>query len=310
MKPRFPIYIPSKGRAETALTPRAFDKIGVPYYIIVEEKEYEQYAKHYNPDCLLILDPEFQRRYDPCDEYGLERPPGAGPARNFGWEHSIANGFDWHWCIDDNIRHFSRFHKNTRIIVGDGTIFHAMETFVMRYKNVGMAGPHYEWFIPSRSKHPPFIVGSRIYSCNLIRNDIPFRWRGRMNEDTILSLDILKGGYQTVLFNTFLAHKMRTQVMTGGYTSEFYAKEGTHHKSEILVRLHPDVARHMTRYGRDHHYVDYREFANIPLIKRDDYDPATEPVYNFRVKETGLGRKNEDAPIPKWLEEETQRSNT
>ena len=42
---------------------------------------------------------------------------------------------------------------------------------------------------------------SRIYSCNLIRTDIPYRWRGRYNEDTILSLDILRGGHCTLLFN-------------------------------------------------------------------------------------------------------------
>jgi hypothetical protein len=169
------------------------------------------------------------------------------------------------------------------------------------------ATPHYEFFIPSRSKHPPFIVGSRIYSCNLIRNEIPHRWRGRMNEDTILSLDMLKGGWQTILFNTFLAHKMRTQTMTGGYTSEFYAKEGTKGKSEILVRLHPDVARHMMRYGREHHYVDYSQFANMPLIKRPDYDPSKEPKYNMALKETGKERKR-DAPIPEWMEEELRKS--
>ena len=56
-----------------------------------------------------------------------------------------------------------------------------MEDFVLRYKNIAMAGPQYTMFVTDRSAntYPPFTVNTRIYSCNLIRNDVPFRWRGR-----------------------------------------------------------------------------------------------------------------------------------
>lgn len=40
--PDFPVFIPSKSRADTATTPRHLDEIGVPYRIIVEEF----YASH------------------------------------------------------------------------------------------------------------------------------------------------------------------------------------------------------------------------------------------------------------------------
>jgi hypothetical protein len=86
-----------------------------------------------------------------------------------------------------------------------------MEEFVLRYKNIAMAGPQYWMFAPSRAKLPPFVVGTRIYSCNLIRNDVPFRWRGRYNEDTDLSLRVLKDGLCTIQFNAFLCGKITTQ---------------------------------------------------------------------------------------------------
>ena len=135
---------------------------------------------------------------------------------------------------------------------------------------------------------PPFIRNTRIYSCNLIRNDVPFRWRGRYNEDTILSLDMLKAGWCTVQFYAFLQHKMATQAMKGGNTDEFYHREGTKGngryaengttaKSDMLVRVHPDVARPAWRYGRAHHYVNYRPFRENKLMLRKGTVLATEP---------------------------------
>ncbi len=76
--------------------------------------------------------------------------------------------------------------------------------FVLRYENIAMAGPNYFMFAPRKRKHPPFSLNTRIYSCNLIRNDLPFRWRARYNEDTDLSLRMLKAGWCTVLFYVFL----------------------------------------------------------------------------------------------------------
>jgi hypothetical protein len=155
-----------------------------------------------------------------------------------------------------------------------------MEDFCLRYKNVAMAGPNYRGFIMQKSKYKPFRCNTRIYSCNLIRNDIPFRWRGRYNEDTILSLDILKAGWCTIQFNAFLQHKMGTQTMSGGNTDELYhggkdktgaySKTGTIEKSLMLQREHPDVTRIVKRWDRVHHFVNYLPFKKNKLIKKDN----------------------------------------
>jgi len=113
-------------------------------------------------------------------------------------------------------------------------------------------------------------MNTRIYSCNLIRNDVPLRWRGRYNEDTILSLDMLKADWCTILFKAFLQGKVRTQTLKGGNTEEFYAKEGTFAKSKMQAQVHPDVSRIVNKFGRVHHYVDYRPFKKNRLILRDD----------------------------------------
>lgn len=265
MNPQFPLYIVSKGRADTRLTSRSLEFMQVPYFIVVEEQEYGTYSAVIDKRKILVLDKQYQREYDTFDELGLSKSTGPGPARNFVWDHSIANGFAWHWVMDDNIRDFYRLHNNRKIRVADGTIFRCMEDFVLRYENVGMAGPNYFMFAPRRDKVKPFVTNTRIYSCNFIRNDLPWRWRGRYNEDTDLSLRMLKAGWCTIQFNAFLQQKIWTQKVKGGNTAEFYAKEGTYNKSRMLVDMHPDVARLAYKFQRVHHIVNYAGFRRTRL---------------------------------------------
>lgn len=274
--PRWPVYIPTKGRSDIALTPGLLDRLKVPYTLIVEEPEHDAYRAAFPHARLLILDPAFQDAYDPMDGRGRELPLGSGPARNLAWEDSIQQGADWHWIVDDNIQFFDRFHENRKVRFGDGSIFWLMEEFTMRWRNVSMAGPNYHMFVIPRSKRPPFQVGTRIYSCNLIRNAVPLRWRGRYNEDTDLSLRMLKAGWQTILFNAYLQFKTRTQVMRGGNTDTVYV-DGTLEKSRLIARLHPDVARVTWKFGRWHHDVDYSQWRDRPLLPDPDYQPNSIP---------------------------------
>lgn len=288
MNPRFPLYIVSKGRAKSRLTSRALERMSVPYKIVVEEQEYEEYAAVIKPEKILVLDKRYQDEYDTCDELGDLKSKGPGAARNFVWDHAIAEGFDWHWVMDDNIRVFQRLNHNKYYTLTDGVGFYCMEEFCLRYTNVGMAGPQYFMFAPRKAKLPPFITNTRIYSCNLIRNDVPLRWRARYNEDTDLSLRMLKRGWCTIQFNAFLQDKQVTQSMGGGNTEEFYAKEGTKAKSEMQVKLHPDVSRIVWRFGRIHHYVDYRPYRRLKLIRKQNSEiPIGSNEFGMKIIKTG-----------------------
>ena len=281
--PQFPLYIPSKGRHEYMVTSKALSKMGVRHYVIAEPQEVDAYRRASSGLlCDIVeLDLSFKENYELCDSLGLSKSTGPGPARNFAWEHSKSLGFDWHWVMDDNLQYFARMTRNERIKTNSPAMWRAMEDFVLRYKNVGMAGPNYAMFAFGASKLPPFITNTRIYSCNLIRNDLIYRWRGRYNEDTILSLDMLKAGWCTIQFNAFLQGKMGTQVLKGGNTDEFYHAEGkvqqgqkyadtgTLAKSQMLVDVHPDLSRLVQKFSRWHHAVDYSVFKNQKLIKKD-----------------------------------------
>lgn len=289
MKPRFPLYIPSKGRSEYMITSKVLTKMGVDHNIVVEPQEVQKYkdaiAKFALRTTVIELDMSYKKKYDLCDDLGLTMSTGSGPARNFIWDHSISNGHKWHWIMDDNIREFYRMHRNLRYGVRSPIFWRMMEDFVLRYKNVAMAGPNYSMFSVGAMKDgaPPFITNTRIYSCNLIRNDVPFRWRGRFNEDTIMSLDMLKAGWCTIQFYAFLQDKMKTQLLRGGNTDEIY-QQGTMEKSKMLVREHPDVAEVVFKYGRWHHHVDYGRFKKNKLIRRDDLtEDELNPKYDLKL---------------------------
>lgn len=289
-KLQYPVYIPTKGRSQFMVTSKVLTALGVSHFLVVEPHQIDDYRKAVEAMSLsatvLELDLGYKAAYEVCDGLGLTKSTGPGPARNFAWDHSIAAGHKWHGVIDDNIKWFYRLNRNLKVPVSDGTIFRCMEDFCLRYTNVAMGGPNYFMFASRKSKMPPFVMNTRIYSCNLIRNDVPYRWRGRYNEDTILSLDMLKAGWCTVQFNAFLQEKMETQKLPGGNTDEFYLVEGqkkagskyadtgTVAKSQMLCNVHPDVAKMVWRFKRWHHHVDYRPFKPNRFLRRPDLTVA------------------------------------
>jgi hypothetical protein len=286
-QPQFPLYIPTKGRYEYMITPKSLDRMGVPYKMVVEEQEYTKYLNAVNGDKskVLVLDMAYKRNYELCDDLGLSKSTGPGPARNFAWDHALANGHKWHWVMDDNIKGFYRFNRNREILVRSPVFWKCMEDFVLRYKNVGMAGPNYCMFVTRRTPGPPFVMNTRIYSCNLIRNDVSFRWRGRYNEDTILSLDMLTHDLCTVQFNAFLQFKLVTQLVRGGNSGEFYDKEGTYPKSKMLEDVYPKYAKVVWKFSRVHHHVDYTPFKNNKLILKDGLEiPDRINEYGMKLK--------------------------
>jgi len=254
MNPKYPVYIVSKGRWESRLTAKALEELKVPYHIVIERQEYKKYSKVIAKKKILVL---------PFSNLGQ----GSIPARNWIWEYSISIGAEKHWILDDNIRCFYRFNRN-KIYVNDGTIFKCAEDFVDRYENVALSGFQYEYFFPAKEFHPPFVVNTRIYSCILIRNDIPYRWRGRYNEDTDLSIRVLKDGWCTILFYAFLAKKMPTMTMKGGNTDTLYKDNGRLLMAQSLAEQHPDIVKIIWKWGRSQHLVDYSSFKKNQLIKK------------------------------------------
>lgn len=267
---KYPIYIVSKGRSDKRLTSDSLDEMGVDYKFIVEQDEFEDYCKFVGESKVIVLPQSYLDDYVTCDDLGDSKGKGPGAARNFALDHS--KDFSRHWVMDDNIDGFFRLNQNMKIKCLSPSIFRASEDFVDRYENVPIAGLNYAMFAKRKDSLPPFVLNTRIYSCLLISNSIKYRWEGRYNEDTHLSLRVLKDGDCTIQFNAFLANKVRTQTMSGGNTDMFYAKEGTLNKSNMLQDLHPDCSKVVWKFDRWHHYVDYNIFKKNRLIRKHGWN--------------------------------------
>ena len=284
MNPKYPIYIISKGRWESRSTSKALEKIKVPYRIVIEPQEYDYYASVIDSKKILIL---------PFSNLGK----GSIPARNWVWEHSILEGFKWHWILDDNISWFARLYQNKKIKVASGACFKVVEDFVLRYENVALGGLQYEMFTPAGQRLKPFLLNTRIYSCILIRNDIPFRWRGRYNEDTDLSIRVLKDGWCTILVQAFVCNKIVTMTMKGGNTDELYKQDkdfdGRLEMAKSLQRQHPDIVKITRKWGRWQHSVNYRQFKKNKLIRKKGLN-IKKGVNNYGMKLVKKSSKSGD----------------
>lgn len=251
MNPKYPVYIPSRGRWESRYTSKALEGMGVPYQIVIEREEYEHYAAVIDPAKILVL---------PFSGQGLIA------SRCWIMQHSINAGAERHWQLDDNIQAFYRLHKNVKYRMEDGTCFKVIEDCSDRFENIAYSGMQYAMFLPRKFSFPPVLMNTRIYSCTLVNNAIPYRWRSIYNDDTDVCLQALKDGWCTLLFNAFPCGKMATMTCKGGNTDDLYLIQGGRLKmARALESLHPDVTKTTWKWGRWQHQVDYRPFKGNQL---------------------------------------------
>jgi len=257
MNPKYPIFIPTKGRYESRLTAKALDKIGVPYLEVVEEDDVSRYKKYGSKN--LIVMPQHNK--------------GLVFTRNWIWDYANGLGTPKFWTMDDNIKAFFRFNKNLKVPVTSGSMLAAIEDFTDRYENALISGMNYFMFVSRKSKMNQFTLNTRVYSNMLIQTDAknpygkPYRNEGFFNDDTDLCLRVLKDGFCTILFNAFLIEKSVTMTVKGGMTPH-YQDDGRWKMAEELRRKHPDVTKVTRKWGRWQHQVDYRPFKKNRLKKK------------------------------------------
>lgn len=267
----FPVYIPTRGRAERQMTATALIKLGISPYLVVEAAEEAAYTAA-NPDCKVIVWPQrLMDEYEKTPE--LDPHPTTGAAHNYAWEHSRDMGYSHHWIMDDNIRSFYIRSNGRRAIITDAKALRFQEEFIQKFKNLAGISLALAQFMKGKT----FALNTRLYCAVLYRNDLDksgIKWRRGLNDDTIVSLDILKTGYWCTLENRAIGiSKLGTSRkgrLEGGMT-DFYSQGGFIKKSAELVRLYPDCTKTVVRFNRIHHVVDFSSFTQqlIPVNPED-----------------------------------------
>jgi hypothetical protein len=256
MANKYPVYIVSKGRYETTLTADRFEKAGIDYLIAVEPHEAHLYSKKLGVHRVLIL---------PFSNLGL----GSYPARNYCWEHAKAKGFKYHWLFDDNITEIRKWINAKReIIYNYSDALAYVETFVN--KNSIDIGGFEEYNFCVKPTKKPFKINCHVYSAMLIKNDLPYRWRLKYNEDVDLCLQVLHNGGSTASCVYYMINKIATSnKMKGGNQTELYKGNDPKKKllkAKMLEAVWPQYAKTVIRFNRYHHFVDWKQFKK-PSVK-------------------------------------------
>lgn len=256
-KIKYPIYIVSKGRWENPITAKRLMRDNVPFKVVVEPQEAEKYATTIPKENIAIL---------PFSNLGV----GSYPARNWCWEDSKERGFKKHFLFDDNIYGFSRLNAGKRTQCEAVTPLISLQDFSERYSNIGIAGYNYNSFVTSETKKA-FFLNVHVYSGMLITNEMPFRWRMKYNEDVDLCLQALHAKWCTILLNVFLINKVSTTAkLKGGNQDELYKNNDPKKKmlkSKSLQMVWPQYVEVIERFGRPHHFVNWRKHFKHDLIK-------------------------------------------
>jgi len=260
IKPRYPVYVISKSRWKECHTANFMADDDVDFHLVVEPQEAQKYRNRYGSERVIET---------PFSNLGL----GGIPVRNFVWEHSVTEGHARHWIFDDNIRSIRRWNKGWRIPCDSNPALACVEDFTERYENIAISGLQYVANAVDAETQPPYYLNCHVYSALLIRNDIPYRWRGRYNEDTDLCLQVLSGGWCTVCVNAFLIQKIASMKMKGGNTDELYKGDGRLKMARSLERMWPLVVTTDRRYKRPQHVVHKNwKLFGTPLKRREDID--------------------------------------
>jgi len=257
MQNKYPVYIISKGRFDVTMTADRFEEANIDYLIAVEPQEFDLYANKVGVHRLLKL---------PFSNLGL----GSYPARNFCWEHAKNLGHIYHWLFDDNITSFYKWINAKRTQVKDiKTALNYIENYTLK-NNIDLGGFEEYNFVRKIPKHP-FKHNCHIYSALLIKNNLPYRWRLKYNEDVDLCLQVLHNGGSTASCVYYTMNKISTsKKMKGGNQDELYKGNDPKKKllkAKMLEAQWPQYAKTVIRFNRIHHFVDWKVFKK-PILKQ------------------------------------------
>jgi hypothetical protein len=131
------------------------------------------------------------------------------------------------------------------------------------YHNITINGFEEPNFVV-RPPKKPFKHNCHVYSAMLIKNDLPYRWRLKYNEDVDLCLQVLHNKGTTASCVYYMADKVSTSAkMKGGNQDELYKGNDPKKKllkAKMLESVWPQYCKTVIRFGRIHHLIDWKIF--------------------------------------------------
>jgi hypothetical protein len=219
----YPIFIPSRGRYENNITANMLLNVCLPFYLVVEAKEYQAYVDKFGKKRVLNLG---------GSDYG-----GVEFARNFIKKYAKEKlKAKRHWQLDDDIGGLMEVQNRVTLSTDVIRILTKAETFVDQFKNIAIAGLSSNVF--GRLSEQPVKFNKFAYTCMLIKSDLPYEWIKGVEDDLDFNLQCLTAGWCTVQFSMFLFKWTTTGTLAGGYT-DLYAEGRRLKRQQNTLRKWP-----------------------------------------------------------------------
>jgi len=252
--PKYPIFIPSRGRFDNCLTAKYLDEENLPYHLIIEPQEEVNYSKYFNKNKIIVL-PENNR--------------GLSYSRNFIKDYSKSNNDDFHWQLDDRAISLIK-NQSGKIIKEKASIaINMAKSFIDKYENIAIAGFAHSAF--GKYKKKPFDLNVQVYSFVLVSNKNNIKWRHGIQEDTDYALQVLTMGWCTVLFNIYQIYKHSTGKIKGGMTDFQYKGNGRLKQIKELQRRWGSEIKITKKFGIPKAVTSHiwRKFTTVLKLKNE-----------------------------------------
>lgn len=220
-----PVYIFSRHRSETATTPKLLTEANIPYQIVVEPHDYDNYASVYPEENLLRL---------PLDNQGICY------VRNFIVKHAQDLGHVYCWMLDDDITRFEYRQNGKRFKSSPRPLMSITETITMQYPNVAASCISNSGYLFGHDNGPPLVYNSMVYQCQLLRTDTDIWWRDGLPNDPDRSLQLLSAGWVTFVSKRYGQSSPSPMTKPGGLTDTEYANNGRLQRFQRLVEQWPN----------------------------------------------------------------------
>jgi len=227
---KFPIYIPSKGRAKFCKTANEFLKETDDFKIVVEPQDYDSYLEVYNEKNLMVLDKDNQ---------------GIGYSREFIKMDAENNGDEYYWTFDDDLHFLKRevveikddgTEKEKNIRKNPMSVVDEVENYVQLYKNIGQVGLTHQAYAFAKKKDLDY--NRQCCTAVLHKTKVNAIHRLKLKEDTDFSLQILREDLCTINFNKLLYDNPAFGKNEGGLSDEY--RNNVTERQKEFISLNPE----------------------------------------------------------------------
>lgn len=240
-----PIYILSKGRADSCNTAKLLDHAGVPYTVVVEPQETADYADVIDPEKLLSLPDNNQ---------------GIAYVRNFILKQNRGR---WFWMLDDDISGFY-VRGNKRVDRIDAqTALSESQRIIQSLKGVVQGGLEYQQLAWSTTKQ--YALNSYCDVCVLINGGAvgftKYRDEIALKVDRDFTLQLLSSGKRTARVQIYAFAAPENGSNAGGLQATYQTGIREREAVNQLAAMYPGIVKPVIKKnGRYDAKINWRHF--------------------------------------------------